>query len=340
MGHPVSVRPDLTGTRFLGPADQPPAPGVSIIVLTYRSARYIEACVASLRAAVGEVPAELIIVDNDSRDETPEVARKAAPDARVVETGNNGGFAYGIHEGVDRARFPWLVFVNPDAQPSPGSIAALLEAGLADERRGIVGGRCAAADGSTDPRSWWGRPSLWSTFCFASMLSTLLPGSRTFDPESPRPWSERATETRGAPIVTGGFMLVSRRLWDETGGFDRGFFMYGEDADLCLRAAALGYRPAVTGRAVFVHEGGGSSTSIGKLKLLFTGKATLLRRHLRPGTRGLAVALLASGVLLRATLGRVLSVRAQRQGRPTTSGDDWRLLWQARRDWTSGWPRG
>ncbi|MEW2358220.1 glycosyltransferase family 2 protein [Spirillospora sp. NPDC029432] len=309
-----------------------PPDGVSVIVVTYRSTAHLEECAAALRRAVGGEPAELIIVDNDSGDGTADAARRLAPDARVVESGRNGGFAYGCHEGAARASGEWLVFVNPDAVPAPGSIAALVAAARADPRAGIVGGRCVAADGTTDPRSWWGRPTRWSAFCFATLLGSAFPGNRFLDPESPRPWS---AETRRVPVVTGGFMLVSRRAWDETGGFDRSFFMYGEDADLCLRAAGLGYRPMVTGRAVFRHEVGGSSTSTGKLVLLFTGKATVLRRHAGAG----AVRLLAAGVLARAVLSRVLSARPERQGRPTAKGEDWRVLWSRRREWTKGWAR-
>ncbi|WP_165975855.1 glycosyltransferase family 2 protein [Actinomadura rubrisoli] len=332
------MRPDLSGSRFLG-ADEASAPGghgVSIIVVTYRSARYIEDCVAALRSAVAGVPAELLIVDNDSGDETVAVARAVAPDARVIETGRNDGFAHGCHAGAERARFPWLVFVNPDALPAPGSVEVLLECARAEPMAGIVGGRCVAPDGSADPRSWWGRPGVWSTFCFAFMLSSLFPGSRFFDPESPRPWAGH--ESRHVPIVTGGFMLVSRQAWDATGGFDRGFFMYGEDADLCLRAAARGFRPMVTGKAVYQHEVGASSSASRKLMLLFTGKATLLRRHLPRGLRGVGVALLAVGVFLRAALSRLTAARPERQGRPTARGEDWRRLWAARRTWLPGWP--
>ncbi|WP_242904239.1 glycosyltransferase family 2 protein [Actinomadura terrae] len=331
------MRPETSDGGFLGAdAPAPEGDGVSIVLLTYRSARYLEDCVAALRRATGRHPAELIIVDNDSGDETPQVARTVAPDARVVETGRNGGFAYGCHVGAGKARFPWLMFVNPDTLPAPGSIEALVDCGRADPSIGIVGGRCVAPDGSVDPRSWWGRPGLWPTFCFAFLLTSVFPGSRVFDPESPRPWTGEA-QVRPVPVVTGGFMLVSRRAWDATGGFDRGFFMYSEDADLCVRAASLGFRPHVTGRGVYQHETGGSSTSAGKLVLLFTGKATLLRKQLPPGLRQLAVGLLAFGVFARATLSRLLSARPERQGRPTARGEDWRRLWSARREWLPGW---
>jgi GT2 family glycosyltransferase len=279
---------------------------------------------------VSGVQAELIIVDNDSGDDTVQVAKEAAPDAQLVETGENGGFAKGCHAGVATAKGQWLVFVNPDAFPAPGSIRALLDCVNAEPQAGIVGGRCVAADGTTDPRSWWGRPGLWSAFCFGTLLSSVFPGNRWFDPEAPRPWS---SEVQQVPVVTGGFMLVARRAWEDTGGFDKSFFMYGEDADLCLRASALGYRPTVTGRAVFRHEGGASSSSTGKLVMLFTGKATLMRRHVGRG----GVRLLVLGVFLRAQLSRLISARPSRQGRPTAKGEDWRRLWERRSEWSKGW---
>lgn len=335
------MRPDL-GARFLGEGetgdDQAMGEsGVSAIVVTYRNAAHITACATALRDAAPSAPMELIIVDNDSGDDTAEVARTSAPDARVIESGRNGGFAYGCQAGAAQARGRWLLFVNPDAVPAPGSIDALLECARDQPGAGIIGGRCVAPEGSNDPRSWWGRPTLWSTLCFALLLSTAFPGNRFLDPESPQPWSAEATETRPVPVVTGAFMLVSRAAWEETGGFDTSFFMYGEDADLCLRATAAGYRPVVTGRAAFEHSGGASSSSLRKLIMLFTGKAMVVRRHLPPGLRRAGVALLMFGVFARACLSRVLMARPERQGRPTAKSADWRGLWSARKTWTKGW---
>lgn len=324
--------------RFV-PGDDPGLgeSGVSIIVVTYRNAAHIGACVAAARRAAPAVPTELIIVDNASGDDTAAAAKDAAPDAQVVEHDRNGGFAAGCHVGAARAHGRRLLFLNPDAVPAPGSVDALLDCAQRHPDAGIVGGRCLRPDGSADPRSWWGRPSLWSTLCFALLLSSAFPGSRRFDPESPVPWSGAPDEERRVPIVTGAFMLVDRAVWDRLTGFDQAFFMYGEDADLCLRAAAAGYRPMVTARAAFEHPGGASSTSPRKLRLLFTGKVTLIRRHFPRGGRALGVRLLLTGVLLRAVAGRLLAAQPDRQGRPTQAGGDWRTLWAARRDWRHGW---
>ena len=95
----------------------------------------------------------------------------------------------------------------------------------------------------------------------------------------------------------------------------------------------------VTARAVCQHAGGRSSTGAGKLVLLFTGKATLVRRHFPAWLRGTGVGLLLGGVLLRATASRVTgTASAARQARPTARGDDWRALWASRGAWRHGWP--
>ncbi|GII53541.1 hypothetical protein Pth03_19300 [Planotetraspora thailandica] len=311
---------------------------LSVIIVTYRSAGYIARCLAAVEGAIKSLPAgtsgEVIVVDNNSPDDTVEVVKAAAPWAKVVARDVNGGFAEGCTAGAGVATGRHLVFVNPDAEVRPEAFAQLAECAERHPRAGIVGGRCVTEAGENDPRSWWGRPTLWSMLCFAAGLSTVFPGHRLFDPESPTTW----TGERQVPIVTGALMLVSRRLWDEVGGFDTRIFMYGEDADLCLRARKAGYRPMVTDRAVFVHPGGMSSSSLRKMILLFTGKATVVRRHFPFGTRALGSFLLRFGVWLRATLSRrVASPDAGRQGRPTVKGGDWAGLWAVRAEWSGGW---
>ena len=98
--------------------------------------------------------------------------------------------------------------------------------------------------------------SLWNLFCRAVGLTGLFPQSRLFNAEAYGGW-KRDTE-REVDIVTGCFFLIEHRFWDTLGGFDPLFFMYGEEADLCLRARPLGARPRITPDARIVHYGGAS----------------------------------------------------------------------------------
>ena len=311
--------------------------GVSVVIVTYRNEADIGACLSAVGQAAPGIGLEVIVVDNASGDGTVAAAR-AAGGTKIIERQANGGFAAGCASGAEAATGQWLLFLNPDTVIAPDAVEALLSCAQEHPGTGIVGGRFVHPDGTTDPRSFWGRPSPWSAACFALGLSSLLPGSRLFDPEAPQQWSGDPAQQRAVPVVSGAFMLVHRQLWDTLGGFDPVFFLYGEDADFCLRAAAAGCRPMVTAQAVCQHAGGRSSTGAGKLVLLFTGKATLVRRHFPAWLRGTGVGLLLGGVLLRATASRVTgTASAARQARPTARGDDWRALWAARNEWRRGW---
>jgi N-acetylglucosaminyl-diphospho-decaprenol L-rhamnosyltransferase len=311
--------------------------GVSVVIVTYRNEADIGACLSAVSQAAPGPGMEVIVVDNASGDGTVAAAR-AAGGTKIIERQANGGFAAGCASGAEAATGQWLLFLNPDTVIAPDAVQALLDCAQEHPATGIVGGRFVHPDGTTDPRSFWGRPSPWSAVCFALGLSSLLPGSRLFDPEAPQQWSDDPAQERTVPVVSGAFMLVRRQLWDTLGGFDPVFFLYGEDADFCLRAAAAGCQPMVTARAVCQHAGGRSSTGAGKLVLLFTGKATLVRRHFPAWLRSAGVGLLLGGVLLRATASRVTgTASAARQARPTARGDDWRALWAARDEWRRGW---
>ncbi|HEY1624395.1 MAG TPA: glycosyltransferase family 2 protein [Streptosporangiaceae bacterium] len=312
--------------------------GVSVIIVTYHNAAVITQCLAAVAKVTIGTPVEVVVVDNASSDKTVELARTAAPEATIIVRSGNGGFSVGCAAGADAAHGGWLLFLNPDTQIAPDAIDELLACAAQHPGAGIFGGRFVPDGDNEDPSSWWGKPTVWSAFCFATGLSTVFAGNRVFDPEAPRQWRAAGAEVRTVPVICGAFMLIRRDLWDRLGGFDPVFFMYGEDADFCLRAARIGERAMVSAEAVCHHAGGKSSTSAGKLILLFTGKSTLIRRHFRPGLRGVGVGLLLTGVLLRAGASKRLGLVSPSRGkRPTASGEDWQALWDARASWRGGW---
>ena len=151
--------------------------------------------------------------------------------------------------------------------------------------------------------------------------------SPLLDPESMGHW-QRDSE-REVDIVTGCLLLASRPTWDRLGGFDEDYFMYGEDADLSLRARELGWHPSITPAATATHAVGASSPHrLGKQRLLLRGKATLVRKRWSPGRARVALGLLAAGVGVRA-VAETLRRRSDRT---------MRTLWAERSQWLAGWP--
>jgi GT2 family glycosyltransferase len=119
--------------------------------------------------------------------------------------------------------------------------------------------------------------------CKAAGLSVLFRNTRLFDPETLGRW-DRGSE-RAVPVVTGCFFLIRRDHWERLGGFDEQFFMYGEETDLCMRAARLGIGRRITPAARLVHYGGASDTvRSDKMVKLFAAKSKLMGKHWsRPG---------------------------------------------------------
>ena len=296
------------------------SPDVSILIVTYRCRDAARACLESLRGHGGGTY-EIVVLDNASGDGTVEMVRSEFPDVRLIASEENLGFALGCNRAAEEARGEYVLLLNPDTVVHEGAVANLLAFARAHPEHGLYGGRTLDPDGSVNPGSCWGAPTLWSLFCFATLLTSAFKRTRLFDPESLGGW--KRDTVREVDIVTGCLLLAPRALWEELGGFDTRFFMYGEDADLSLRAAALGYRPAITPDAVVTHEIGVSSAAReDKLLLLFRGKATLLRKHWSGLRLRLGLGLLQGGIGLRSLISR----------------GSWTQVWRSRSDWLAGYP--
>lgn len=303
-------------------------PDLSVVVVNYNTREATAACLRSVLQATGAVDLELIVVDNGSSDGSAAVLRERFPAAMVIEACENLGFARGVNRGARAASGKWLLLLNPDTITLPGSLRALLQFADARPEFGVFGGRTLRRDGSVDPSSCWGAPTLWSMTMFATMLSTAFKRSPVFDPESLGHWQRDSV--REVPIITGCLLLIRKTDWDRLGGMDEDYFLYGEDAEFSLRAGRAGLRRVVVPEAVIVHEVGGSSDAGGeKGCMVMAGKVTHLRKTWSPLRAAIGVGLLLIGVAARAGLERAV-------GR---SPAPWSHVWRRRADWREGYPR-
>ena len=200
------------------------------------------------------------------------------PNLQLIENKENSGFPKGNNIGVAAAKGEYILLLNSDTVVLDRAVDRLMTFAHATPQAGIWGGRTVFGDGRLNIGSAWGRQTVWSAFCFASGLSLLFSRLTLFDPEAMRGW-DRGSE-REVDIVSGCFLLIDRPLWDDLGGFDQAFFMYAEEADLCLRARARGARPRVSPAATIVHYGGASATSNTQaVRRVIRAKVALARKH-------------------------------------------------------------
>jgi GT2 family glycosyltransferase len=315
--------------------DKPPQ--LSILVISYNTARLTLACLASVVAETQATTYEIIVVDNASSDASADAIAAALPKVRLIRSDENLGFARANNLAAGIAKGDLLLLLNPDTVVLDGAIDRLMAFAKARPEARIWGGHTVFGDGSLNPSNCWRRMSLWSLFCRATGLTGLFSKSEIFNAEAYGGWP-RDTE-REVDIVTGCFFLIERRFWEELGGFDPLFFMYGEEADLCLRARLLGARPRITPDARIVHYGGASErVRADKMVRLSCAKVSLLVRHMPAGLRGAGIFLYRLWPLSRMMAYRV-AMMVRPNDRFAAEHATWSEVWQRRREWQQGFNR-
>jgi GT2 family glycosyltransferase len=278
-----------------------------------------------------EVRQQIIVVDNDSKDHTVEFIRSHFPEVELVVPGANLGFAAGVNLGASHADADFVLLLNPDTVILNHAVDEIVGFARENPGHGLYGGRTLQPDGSLEPSSCWGEPSLWSMAMFGFGLTTLAPKNRWLDPESLGDWQRDSVREVG--VITGCFLLAPKAVWDELGGMDERYFMYGEDVDFAMRARRAGYRPVICPDAELVHEVGQcSETPVHKTLLLYRGKASLVRTHWRGPAKWLGLFFLAAGTGLRAMLSAVL-----KRPRKGDAAGRWQTLWRERKTWLRGY---
>ncbi len=308
-----------------------PAPEVTVIMVSYNTCALTLTALETLFANAGDIAMHVTVWDNASADGSAQAIAERFPEVELIRSPDNIGFAAANNRVAERAQTEWLVLLNPDTQTHPGAIARLVAFGKAHPEAGIVGGRTVFPDGSLNIASCWKQMTPWSLFCAATGLARAFPDSAFFNPEAMGGWQRDSV--REVDIVVGCFLGIRTQLWRELGGFDERYFMYGEEADLCLRAAASGFRPMITPDAQIMHLVGASTKRReDKMVQLMRAKATLVRDHWHAMLRPLGLALLWWWIANR----RLATGLAAFLGQSETA-EMWRGVWRKRRDWLRGY---
>jgi N-acetylglucosaminyl-diphospho-decaprenol L-rhamnosyltransferase len=225
---------------------------VSAVVVNYNAGLALRNCVASLRA---EQVAEVIVVDNGSRDESGQVLRAGDGSAVWQPAGENLGYGRAANLGARAGHGRYLVVCNPDLVVKPGTIANLVAVMHRDPKVAVAGPRIVNLDGTLYP-SARAFPSLVDAIGHG-LLGLVWPGNRFSRRYKLLDWDHADTKT--VDWVSGAFLVIRRDAWDAVDGFDPRYFMYTEDVDLCWRVARAGWRVVYEPSGEVVHLQGMST---------------------------------------------------------------------------------
>lgn len=223
-------------------AKDKPAPQVSVLIVAFESGTHLPRCLDAL-AAQTYSDFEVIVLDNGSQDRAAQAAATHDPGIRLIEAGENLGFAAGMNRAAKAAEGTWLALLNPDAFAAPDWLERLAAASVTYPKVRCFSSRqlCAQTSGRLDGL---GDVMSLSGFPYRGGFGGVDPG-----PVAPG-WVFSAC---------GGAMLIERDLFLSLGGFDERLFCYCEDVDLGYRLRLKGEPTLVVPDAVVEHVGGTAS---------------------------------------------------------------------------------
>jgi GT2 family glycosyltransferase len=310
-------------------------PVVSIMLVNWNTRELTLECLRSVYAQTLDTPFEVIVVDNGSHDGSAEAIAREFPQVLLMAEAENHGFAKATNISVERARGRYVLLLNTDTVVLDRAIDRLVAFADANPAARLWGGRTLFEDRSLNPDSVWGKITLWSVFCMATGLAKLFSRSELFNPECYGAWQR--DNQRHVDIVQGSFLLIERDFWNELGGFDPAFFMFGEEADLAARARTRGARPLMTPAATIVHYGGRSTKQLAKrIIYVIGGRIGLIKRSFGPLSRPFGVALTVFWVWWRAFC---YGFAGRFSTRYALQAAEWQSAWDQRQLWIGGPPK-
>lgn len=245
---------------------------LSVIVVSYNTKDLILQTLSSVRSSLTNVTGisyEVIVVDNGSTDGSIQELKKLnGHEIKLIENGMNTGFGAANNRAAMKASGKYLLFLNSDTIVKNVNFKKLLA--IMDERQdiGVLTVKLNLPDGSVDPASHRGFPTLWRSFTYFSKLERLTTSvpllNRLFGGYH-LTYMDLNTEHE-IDCPSGAFFLTRKELFDKVGGFDEAFFMYAEDIDLAWRIKEAGYRIWYYPYMSIVHIKGQSGRKAGDMK--------------------------------------------------------------------------
>jgi GT2 family glycosyltransferase len=253
------LSPTLTITEKTSKSRRACQYDLSVVIVSFNTREVLRRCLKTLATEAKQFSAEVLVVDNASRDGSAEMVISEFPHVRLLQAGKNLGFAAANNLAFQAAQGKYLVLLNSDAFLLPGALDRAIAHMEEYPGTGLAGGRLIGEDGSWQPSARQ-FPSLLNDFMSFSGLAHRFQKSR-FWGRADRTWADPLEET-GTDWVPGAFSIIRASVLEQVGGFDDSFFLYYEEVDLCRRIKAAGYAVRYLPDVGVVHLGGESSKSM------------------------------------------------------------------------------
>ncbi|APY01520.1 glycosyltransferase family 2 protein [Lacinutrix venerupis] len=221
---------------------------LSVIILNYNVRYFLELCLQSVEAAIKDFEAEIIVVDNNSHDDSCKMVKANFPNVKLIENKENLGFSKGNNIGVKLAKGEFVCILNPDTVVGENTFKTLLSFAKMQDNVGIVGCKLIDGNGIFLPESKRNVP-----ITKIAIQKALGNDAHYYANHL------NENEIGETDVFVGAFMLLKKTVYNEVKGFDEDYFMYGEDIDLSYKIKKAGYKSYYYGKTSVIHYKGEST---------------------------------------------------------------------------------
>jgi N-acetylglucosaminyl-diphospho-decaprenol L-rhamnosyltransferase len=226
---------------------------LSVVIVSYNVRDYLEQCLRSLIKSIGDIKAEIFVVDNASADGSIPYLKRLFPSIQFIENLDNKGFARANNQAIRRAKGEFILLLNPDTIVAEDTITTCVNFLQSNANAGGLGVRMLKINGEFAYESRRGLPSPFTAFCKMTGLCQRYPYSRTFGKYYLRYQDER--KVNKIDIISGAFACFRHSVLKQVGLLDEDFFMYGEDIDLSYRVLKAGYQNYYIPNSIIHYKG-------------------------------------------------------------------------------------
>ena len=235
---------------------------ISICIVSLNCSKRLSECLHTLPKAVGNASWEVLIVDNQSTDDTVKMIRRDFPEVTIIPYDENAGFARAQNHAIAHAEGDYIVVLNPDTIAPPNSLSILMDFMNSNREAGVCGPKVLNEDLSFQRSCRRGISTPWPVISYFTKLDRVFRKNAFFSGYHLGHLNEDEIMEVGG--VSGSCMMMRKEIRDTVWYFDEQFFLYQEDSDFCIRVAEAGWKVHYVPTSQIIHAGGLGGTLVSR----------------------------------------------------------------------------
>ncbi len=270
---------------------------ISVIIVNYNVRPFLENALVSIRKALDGMEGEILVVDNGSDDGSVDMLRTNFSDVQLIANDRNVGFAAANNLALRKSTGRYILLINPDTVVQEDTLRVMVNFFEENADVGLAGCKVLNPEGTLQLACRRSFPTPWVAFTKITGLSSLLPNSKFFGRYNLTYLNPN--ESYEVDAVSGSFMFLRRKVYEQTDGLDEQFFMYGEDLDWCYRIQQCGWKIYYVPTTQIIHYKGESvkRSDIDELRLFYDAMHLFVKKHL--SSSWIVLGLIRAGIVAR-----------------------------------------